>query len=79
MAIHLFNDAVPTKWRLINLVLFLISLLLALPICRERKGRERENRLHIYAAHSSLPFPSPVFLCFLFDIWQMPKEKLRTK
>lgn len=40
MAIHLFNDAVPTKWRLINLVLFLISLLLALPICRERKGRK---------------------------------------
>lgn len=40
MAIHLFNDAVPTKWRLINLVLFLISLLLASPICRERKGRK---------------------------------------
>lgn len=65
MAIHLFNDAVPRKWRLINLVLFLISLLLASPICRVTKGRkgerrERKNRLHIYAAHSSLRLSLPL-------------------
>lgn len=61
MAIHLFNDAVPRKWRLINLVLFLISLLLASPICRVTKGwkgeRGRGKTDYTFMLHI-LPFPS---------------------